>query len=400
MGRRGSPSRDSLITSLSLNSGRTRSWSRIRVELFILRRREERDPFPSRHHVPHPLRCSRSEFVDGGVGRKREKKNHKGRSVFVSDGADERGENNAERETKEPKSWDSGVFAGVQSVAVDSPVEPQPAGAGVVGHFMLGQSDVGKSRRLAVDFHMSEEEEATQRSTEGDEDVLHQQLHLQQPLLRLQHRSLDVVQRVSEQPSQLGAPGGGFGRRSVRRRRRSPVGEPRGGQTPLAGKGEVVGNAAWTQVSRSQPHAAQLWQEDKVESSGAVGRGREDEESAGHLENVHAHQRSAVSLPPPQQRRPLTGCLIRPGIMREKAHSVEDNHVYRIISPQVCVCPVRLQKQSRPACDETRTPPFLNFLSPARCCRNKRLFTGARTLDGEKETGLSDVYHEEGRTLD
>ena len=37
-GRKGSPSRDSLITSLSWNSGWARSWSRSSVERFILRR--------------------------------------------------------------------------------------------------------------------------------------------------------------------------------------------------------------------------------------------------------------------------------------------------------------------------------------------------------------------------
>lgn len=38
IGLKGSSFRDSLITSLSLNSGRARSWSRTSVELFILRK--------------------------------------------------------------------------------------------------------------------------------------------------------------------------------------------------------------------------------------------------------------------------------------------------------------------------------------------------------------------------
>lgn len=45
MGRSGSPSRDSLITSLSLYSGRAKSWRRTSVERFILRRERRESHF-------------------------------------------------------------------------------------------------------------------------------------------------------------------------------------------------------------------------------------------------------------------------------------------------------------------------------------------------------------------
>lgn len=48
IGCKGSPSRDSLITSLSLNSGRARSWSRDSVERFILTRK--RNSFSSQNY--------------------------------------------------------------------------------------------------------------------------------------------------------------------------------------------------------------------------------------------------------------------------------------------------------------------------------------------------------------
>lgn len=51
--------------------------------------------------------------------------------------------------------WDQGVVSGVQSIAVDSQVELQPAGVGVVGHLVFRHGDVGQSSRLAVQLHVS-----------------------------------------------------------------------------------------------------------------------------------------------------------------------------------------------------------------------------------------------------
>lgn len=59
---------------------------------------------------------------------------------------------------------DNGVVPGVQSIAVDSQVELQPAGTRVVGYLVFTHSDVGHSSRLAVQLHMSEKREEVEQS--------------------------------------------------------------------------------------------------------------------------------------------------------------------------------------------------------------------------------------------
>lgn len=51
--------------------------------------------------------------------------------------------------------WDLGVVSRIQTIAVDSQVELQPGGAGVVGHLVVSHGDIGHSSRLTVQLHMS-----------------------------------------------------------------------------------------------------------------------------------------------------------------------------------------------------------------------------------------------------